>query len=35
VLKGLLQDHQRVDEHMPADNVLPGSRDIKPLAGLV
>lgn len=35
VLKGLLKDHLRADERVPADNVFPGSRDVKPMAGLV
>ena len=35
VLKGLLKDHLRADERMLADNVFPGSKDVKPLAGLV
>ena len=32
VLKGLLKDHLRADERMLADNVFPGSKDVKPLA---
>jgi uncharacterized protein (DUF1501 family) len=35
VLKGLLKDHLRADERVLADNVFPGSRDVKPMAGLV
>lgn len=35
VLKGLLRDHLRTDEHALAETVFPGSRDIKPLTGLV
>jgi uncharacterized protein (DUF1501 family) len=35
VLKGLLKDHLRADERALADNVFPGSKDIKPIAGLV
>ena len=35
VLKGLLKDHLRADERLLADNVFPGSRDVKPLSGLV
>jgi uncharacterized protein (DUF1501 family) len=35
VLKGLLKDHLRADERVLADNVFPGSKDVKPLAGLV
>jgi uncharacterized protein (DUF1501 family) len=35
VLKGLLKDHLRADERVLADNVFPGSKDIKPIAGLV
>jgi uncharacterized protein (DUF1501 family) len=34
VLKGVLKDHLRVDERALADNVFPGSKDTKPLAGL-
>jgi uncharacterized protein (DUF1501 family) len=35
VLKGLLKDHLRADERVLADNVFPGSKDVKPIAGLV
>jgi len=35
VLKGLLKDHLRADERMLANNVFPGSADVKPMAGLV
>jgi len=35
VLKGLLRDHLRADERALAQNVFPGSADVKPLAGLV
>jgi uncharacterized protein (DUF1501 family) len=35
VLKGLLKDHLRADERALADNVFPGSADVKPMAGLV
>jgi uncharacterized protein (DUF1501 family) len=35
VLKGLLKDHLRVDERTLADAVFPGSRDVKPIAGLI
>jgi uncharacterized protein (DUF1501 family) len=35
VLKGLLKDHLRADERVLADNVFPGSKDIKPMAGLL
>jgi uncharacterized protein (DUF1501 family) len=35
VLKGLLKDHLRADDRVLADNVFPGSRDVKPIAGLV
>jgi len=35
VLKGLLKDHLRADDRVLADNVFPGSKDVKPLAGLV
>jgi uncharacterized protein (DUF1501 family) len=35
VLKGLLHDHLRADEHALAQNVFPGSDAVKPLAGLV
>ncbi len=35
VLKGLLKDHLRADDRALADNVFPGSADVKPMAGLV
>src|SRR5580704_4260616 len=35
VLKGLLKDHLRADEHTLAQNVFPGSDSVKPVAGLV
>jgi len=35
VLKGVLQDHLRVDERALAATVFPGSDDVKPMAGLV
>jgi uncharacterized protein (DUF1501 family) len=35
VLKGLLRDHLRVEESALAQNVFPGSADVKPMAGLV
>jgi uncharacterized protein (DUF1501 family) len=35
VLKGVLQDHLRVEERALAATVFPGSDDVKPLAGLV
>jgi uncharacterized protein (DUF1501 family) len=35
VLKGLLKDHLRADEHVLAADVFPGSADVKPLGGLV
>jgi uncharacterized protein (DUF1501 family) len=35
VLKGVLQDHLRVDERALAATVFPGSNDVKPMAGLV
>ena len=35
VLKGLLRDHLRADEHALANVVFPGSGDAKPRAGLV
>jgi uncharacterized protein (DUF1501 family) len=35
VLKGVLKDHLRADERSLAGNVFPGSRDVKPIAGLV
>ncbi|HML11721.1 MAG TPA: DUF1501 domain-containing protein [Xanthobacteraceae bacterium] len=35
VLKGVLQDHLRVDQRALAATVFPGSEDVKPMAGLV
>jgi uncharacterized protein (DUF1501 family) len=35
VLKGVLQDHLRVDGRVLAANVFPGSADVKPVAGLL
>jgi uncharacterized protein (DUF1501 family) len=35
VLKGLLRDHLRADEHALAMDVFPGSNDVKPIADLV
>src|SRR5262245_3906307 len=35
VLKGLLKDHLRADDHALATDVFPGSDDVKPIAGLV
>ena len=35
VMKGILQDHLRVDDHILAKDVFPGSQAISPLAGLV
>lgn len=35
VLKGLLKDHLRADDRALAENVFPGSADVKPMAGLV
>ena len=35
VMKGLLKDHLRADERALAQNVFPGSADLKPMAGLV
>jgi uncharacterized protein (DUF1501 family) len=35
VLKGVLQDHLRVDERVLAEKVFPGSGDVKPTAGLL
>jgi uncharacterized protein (DUF1501 family) len=34
VLKGLLKDHLRADDHALAENVFPGSAGVKPMAGL-
>jgi uncharacterized protein (DUF1501 family) len=35
VLKGLLKDHLRSNDRQLADNVFPGSADVKPMAGLL
>jgi uncharacterized protein (DUF1501 family) len=35
VLKGVLKGHLRADEHALAQNVFPGSADVKPMTGLV
>jgi uncharacterized protein (DUF1501 family) len=35
LLKGLLRDHLRADEVALAENVFPGSADVKPIAGLI
>ena len=35
VLKGLLKDHLRANDHALAADVFPGSADVKPIAGLV
>jgi uncharacterized protein (DUF1501 family) len=35
VLKGILKDHLRADEHALAANVFPGSDAVKPMGGLV
>jgi uncharacterized protein (DUF1501 family) len=35
VIKGVLQDHLRADEHALAQDVFPGSDAIKPMTGLV
>jgi uncharacterized protein (DUF1501 family) len=35
VLKGLLKDHLRADDHALAQNVFPGSDSVKPMVGLV
>jgi uncharacterized protein (DUF1501 family) len=35
VIKGVLKDHLRADEHALAQNVFPGSEAIRPIAGLV
>jgi uncharacterized protein (DUF1501 family) len=35
VLKGVLQDHLRVEERVLAERVFPGSSDVKPTAGLL
>jgi len=34
-MKGILKDHLRVDDHILAKDVFPGSQAISPLAGLV
>jgi uncharacterized protein (DUF1501 family) len=35
VLKGLLEDHLRVDRALLASSIFPGSADVAPMAGLV
>ena len=35
VLKGVLKDHLRADDRALAETVFPGSKNVKPLAGLV
>jgi uncharacterized protein (DUF1501 family) len=35
VLKGVLRDHLRADEHALAETVFPGSAGVKPMPGLV
>jgi uncharacterized protein (DUF1501 family) len=35
VLKGVLQDHLRVEQRALAERVFPGSSDVKPTAGLL
>jgi uncharacterized protein (DUF1501 family) len=35
VLKGLLKDHLRADDHALVADVFPGSDDVKPIAGLL
>jgi uncharacterized protein (DUF1501 family) len=35
VLKGVLQDHLRLDERALAATIFPGSDDIKPMSGLL
>lgn len=35
VLKGVLKDHLRADDRALAQNVFPGSENVKPMAGLV
>jgi uncharacterized protein (DUF1501 family) len=35
VLKGVLKDHLRADDRLLAENVFPGSKDVKPMPGLV
>jgi uncharacterized protein (DUF1501 family) len=35
VMKGILKDHLRVEDHLLGKDVFPGSQAISPLAGLV
>jgi uncharacterized protein (DUF1501 family) len=35
VLKGVLKDHLRADDRVLAENVFPGSANVKPMTGLV
>jgi uncharacterized protein (DUF1501 family) len=35
VLKGVLKDHLRADDRVLAENVFPGSTNVKPMTGLV
>jgi uncharacterized protein (DUF1501 family) len=35
VLKGVLKDHLRVEDRALAETVFPGSKNVKPVAGLV
>ena len=35
VLKGLLKDHLRLDDRALAENVFPGSKDVRPMPGLI
>jgi uncharacterized protein (DUF1501 family) len=35
VLKGVLKDHLRLDEHALANTVFPGSGGVPPMAGLL
>jgi len=35
VMKGILKDHLRIDDHYLANNVFPGSQLVRPLAGLI
>jgi len=35
VMKGILRDHLRIDDHHLANNVFPGSQLIRPLPGLI
>jgi uncharacterized protein (DUF1501 family) len=35
VLKGVLKDHLRIEERALAENVFPGSKDVKSMAGLI